>query len=188
MRPAQAGQRVLETAPLTPSLPYVDPRPHGWLYRAYARIFGASRPALWLSRHIGWKLDPLLLRVSGGRLGFGFVIPTAVLETRGARTGRLRRNALIYFHDGDRVTLVAAKAGAPENPSWFHNVVAHPDVTFGGHPFRAEVVVDESERTRLWELADRVFPPYAGFRAKAAAAGRVVPLVQLVALPITVRP
>jgi deazaflavin-dependent oxidoreductase (nitroreductase family) len=120
------------------------------------------------------------MRLTGGRIGVGFVIPTALLETRGARTGRPRRNVVIYFHDGERVTIVASKLGLPEHPSWFHNARAHPDVVFGGVPFRAGVVQDESERARLWDLADRVFPPYADYRRSAARFGRTIPILQLV--------
>ena len=160
---------------------YIDPLTRrGPLYRAYASVFGSGRVALWISKHIGWKLDPYLLRLSGGRLSFALVLPTGLLETRGARTGRVRRNAVIYFHDGDQVTLMPAKAGAPENPAWYHNVRAHPDVTFAGQPFRAEVIDDDAERARLWALADRVFPPYAAFREKAARAGRTIPIIQLI--------
>ncbi len=161
-------------------LRYVDPlAPRGWLYRAYARLVG-TRAAGLVSRRVGWRLDPYLIRLTGGRLGAGLMLPTAVLETRGARSGRLRRNALIYFHDGDRVTVVASKLGLPEHPSWFHNARHNPDVTFGGQPFRAEVIDDECSRARLWELADRVFPPYAAYRERAARAGRNIPIVQLV--------
>src|SRR4051812_33768178 len=101
-------------------LPRVDGSPRRRPYRAYTRLV-ATRPALWLSRHVGWKVDPFLLRVTGGRVGFGMFLPTALLETRGARTGQVRRNAVIYFHDGDNVIVIASKAGAPEHPAWFHN-------------------------------------------------------------------
>ncbi len=159
---------------------YVDPMARrGPLYRAYASLLG-TRAMGWLSRHIGWKLDPHVMRLSRGRLGAGLVLPTGLLETRGARTGRVRRNALIYFHDGDRVTIMASKLGAPEHPGWFHNLRANPDVTFGGQAYRAVVVEDEAERTRLWSLADHVFPKYALYRERAARAGRTIPLVQLV--------
>ena len=162
------------------TLRHVDPlAPRGRLYRAYAQLL-SSRVVLWLSRHVGWKVDPVLLRLTGGRLGLGLVLPTGLLETRGARTGQLRRNVLIYFHDGERVTLIASKAGAPEHPSWFHNARANPDVTFGGQPFRAEVVSGESERSRLFALADRVFPPYADYRESTARIGRSIPIVQLI--------
>jgi deazaflavin-dependent oxidoreductase (nitroreductase family) len=119
------------------------------------------------------------MRVTGGRLGMGLTLPTALLETRGARSGAPRRNAVIYFNDGDRVTIVASKLGLPENPAWFHNLRAHPDVTFGGVQMRATVVGDEAERQRLWTLADRVFAPYAAYRREAAKAGREIPIVQL---------
>src|SRR3954449_2922215 len=160
-------------------LSYVDPRrPRGVVYRAYARLVG-TRAMGWLSRKVGWKLDPLLLRRSGGRIGTGLLLPTALLETRGARTGRPRRNGVIYFHDAERVTIVASKLGMPQHPAWFHNLRVHPDVKLGGQPFHAEVIDHESERARLWQLADRVFPAYADYRERAARAGRAIPIVQL---------
>jgi deazaflavin-dependent oxidoreductase (nitroreductase family) len=126
-----------------------------------------------------WKLDPYVLRATRGRIGMGLVIPTALLETRGAKSGAVRRNAVIYFHDGDRVTIIASLAGAAKHPAWFHNLRAPPDVTLGGVPFHATVVEDEAERRRIWLLADRLFAPYATYRQDAAKAGRTIPIVQL---------
>jgi deazaflavin-dependent oxidoreductase (nitroreductase family) len=161
-------------------LPYVDPSARrGPVYRAYVRFLGTSLAA-WLSMHVVWKVDPLLMRATGGRLGMGLMLPTALLETRGARSGHVRRNGVIYFNDGERVTIIASKLGAPEHPAWFHNACAHPDVRLGGRPFRAEVVEQEAERARLWELADRVFPPYAAYRERAARVDRTIPILQLV--------
>jgi deazaflavin-dependent oxidoreductase (nitroreductase family) len=134
----------------------------------------------WLSRNIGWNVDPYLLHLSRGHLGTGLIIRTGLLETRGVHTGRTRRNGVIYFHDGERVTIIASKAGAPEHPSWFYNARANPDVRFGGQPFRAEVIDDEISRLRLWELADRVFPPFAAYRESAGRSGRTIPILQLV--------
>ena len=153
-------------------------RPRTWLSRALLALM-TTPPALFLTRHISWKLDPLLLRVTGGRLSSALYIRTAVLETRGAKSGELRRNAVIYFHDGDRVTIIPSNAGAARNPAWFHNLVAHRDVTLGALPMWATVVRDEEERRRLWMLADLVFPPFEKFRRKAVAANRSIPIVQL---------
>ncbi len=160
-------------------LKYIDPnRPAGLLSRAYAALANT-----WLGRfmsvHVVWRVDPYLMRVTGGRLGMGLVMPTALLETRGAKSGTLRRNVVIYFHDGDRVTIVASKLGLEKHPAWFHNLKADPDVMFGGIPMRATVVSDEAERRRLWTLADRVFAPYAAYRREAAKANRTIPIVQL---------
>jgi deazaflavin-dependent oxidoreductase (nitroreductase family) len=146
--------------------------------RAYS-AFAAGRLARFLSRHIAWKLDPYLLRLSRGRLATTLVFPTAVLETRGAKSGAGRRNAIIYFHDGDRITIAASNAGNSRHPAWYHNLRAHPDVILGGIPMRATVVEDEDERHRLWTLADRVFPAFARYRRDAAEANRTIPIVQL---------
>ena len=164
---------------MTATLRRVDPsQPPGVIVRVYS-AFAASRFGRFLSRHVSWKLDPLLLRATRGRLATTLVFPTAVLETRGAKSGQPRRNGVIYFHDGDRVTVIASKLGAPEHPAWFHNIQAHPDVTFGGIPMRATVVEDDAERERLWVLADRVLPAFAKYRRDAARANRTIPIIQL---------
>jgi deazaflavin-dependent oxidoreductase (nitroreductase family) len=169
-------------------LKYVDPnRPRSRFSRAFA-AFSTTRLARFISAKVVWKLDPYLLRLTRGRFGMGLVLPTALLETRGAKSGALRRNAVIYFHDGDRVTIIASKAGHQKHPAWFHNLRAHPDVTFGGVPMRAAPVNDEAERERLWALADQVFAPYATYRRDAAKANRTIPIVQLTARETDARP
>jgi deazaflavin-dependent oxidoreductase (nitroreductase family) len=158
---------------------HVDPtRSPGVIARIYAAL-AITRFARLVSRHIGWKLDPILLGVTRGRLATTLVFPTAVLETRGAKSGVWRRNAIIYFHDGDRVTIAASNAGSSRHPGWYHNLRAHPDVIFGGVPMRATVVDDEADREGLWVLADRVFPAYVSYRRDAAKAHRTIPIIQL---------
>jgi deazaflavin-dependent oxidoreductase (nitroreductase family) len=164
----------------TPYLRYVDPhKRRGRLYLALAR-FSATKAGAWLSVNISWKVDPTLLKLTRGRFSTAWPLPAALLETRGARTGQPRRNATLYFHDGDRVMIIPSLRGWPRNPAWYYNLRNHPDVLYGGLPFRAEVVKDEIERDRLWDLADRVYPQYAAFRGQAGKAGRVIPIVRLV--------
>jgi len=159
----------------------VDPtRPPGRFRRFYAR-FAATRPALFVSRHLNWYVDPWLLRLTRGRFASTLVFPTAVLETRGARTGSVRRNAVINFHDPKhhgRVIVAASNGGALRNPGWYHNLVANPDLMFGAIAMRA-TVVDDGERERLWALADNVFPAFARYRHAATARGRTIPLVEM---------
>lgn len=159
------------------SVRHVDPSvPRSAAYDAYARL-AATPVGLTLSRLVAWRIDPYLMRWSGGRIGTGVGIPTLLLQTRGARTGRLRSNGVIYFHDGDRVTVAASLAGAPTHPAWLHNLRADPQVHLNGEPHRAEIV-PEADRERVWALADRVFPPFAMYRDQAGAAGRTIELVQ----------
>ena len=157
----------------------VDPTRRASLFSRINARFANSALGRFFSRHVVWKADPWLMRVSGGRLGFGIGIPTALLETTGARSGEPRRNGVIYFHDGEAVTIVASKMGLPENPSWYYNLRAHPEVVLAGIPMRAEEVAGEAERDRLWALADNVFAPYATYRGEAAATGREIPIVRL---------
>ena len=165
----------------TPKLSYVDPyERRGRLYLAVCR-FSASWAGAWVAVNIAWKLDPYLLRLTSGRFSTSGPLATALLESRGARTGQPRRTATLYFHDGNRVTIIASKRGLPTNPAWYHNLRKHPDIVFGGLPFRAEIVEDEADRQRLWDLADGVFPQYADYREQAGKTGRVIPIFQLVA-------
>jgi deazaflavin-dependent oxidoreductase (nitroreductase family) len=161
-------------------LRYVDPyKRRGRIYLLMCRLSNTSLGA-WLSENVVWKLDPHLMKLTAGRLSLAGPLPAALLESRGARTGRPRRNGTLYLHDGERVTIIASKRGWPSHPSWYYNIRENPDVIYGGVPFRAQVVEDEAERQRLWQLADRVFPPFADYREAAAKAGRVIPIVQLV--------
>lgn len=160
-------------------LKYVDPnRPPGWFSRLYAALANTAL-GRFMSVHLVWKVDPHLMRLTRGRIGMGLAMPTALLETRGAKSGATRSNVVIYFHDGERATIVASKLGLPQHPAWFHNLEANPDVIFGGIPMRATVVADEADRRRLWALADRVFAPYAAYRREAAKSNREIPIVQL---------
>lgn len=182
---ATASLRRSSAMPYDRSLRYVDPRvSRGVIYRAYVRL-ASNRFATWLATTTIWSatvwtIDRYLLRLTGGRLGTGLLLPTALLQTRGARSGLLRRNAVIYFHDGDRVTIIASRAGRPGNPAWYYNALANPEVLLGGQPYRAQEVTDEASVARLWELADRVFPGFAAYRSRAARAGRKIPVLQLV--------
>ena len=170
---------------MTDGLRYVDPESRrGPVYRAFVRL-ASSRFATWLATtpiwsSIVWRIDPHLMRLTRGRLGTGLLLPTALLQTRGARTGLVRSNAVIYFHDRDRVVIFASRAGRPGNPSWYYNARANPDVELGGRRFRAEVVKDDAERTRLWVLAERVLPAFATYRESAGRAGRTIPILQLI--------
>jgi len=168
------------------SLRYVDPYgERSWLYRVHGRLVCTrlfqrlALTSVWAA--VVWRIDRLLLRLTGGRLGTATPVVTALLETRGARTGCTRRTGVIYFHDGDRVTIIASNAGRPGNPSWFYNARANPDVLLGGQPFRAAIIEDAASRERLWQLADGVFAAYAAYRDTAARASRTIPILQLTA-------
>jgi deazaflavin-dependent oxidoreductase (nitroreductase family) len=95
-------------------------------------------------------------------------MPVVVVTTRGAKSGKVRKFALMRVeHDGE-YALVASKGGTPENPAWYHNIVEHPDevlVQDGPEPFRAQVrEVTGDEKKEWWDRAVRAYPPYAEYQ------------------------
>src|SRR5438128_4724033 len=69
-------------------------------------------------------------RSNAGKVGGPFAgAPMLLLDNKGAKSGGQRINPLVYLPDGDRYIIFASKGGAPKNPDWYHNVIAHPETT-----------------------------------------------------------
>lgn len=103
-----------------------------------------------------------------------------LLTMLGATSGKVRKVPLMRVeHAGDYLA-VASKGGAPKNPQWYHNLVAHPDLELQDgtvtRPFRARLVEDDQERAQWWERAVAAFPPYAEYQAGTE---RTIPLFVL---------
>ena len=96
--------------------------------------------------------------------------PVVLLTTVGAKTGKERTHVLGGFADGDDAWLVvASKGGAPKNPLWYNNLVAHPDVTVevGNETFIATArLLTGDEREQAFEKAVAIFPPYAEYQKR----------------------
>lgn len=159
-------------------LRYVDPhRNRGPKYQQGVR-FGRSRLGQFMARHVARRTDPVLFRLTGGRVNMGPII-NAPLITTGAKSGKRRETQLTYFHDGTDVVLIASNFGADRHPQWYYNLKAHPECEFGGERFTAAQVTDPVEYARLFGLAERVYAGYADYRVKAARSGRNIPIVKL---------
>jgi deazaflavin-dependent oxidoreductase (nitroreductase family) len=105
--------------------------------------------------------------------------PILLLITTGARTGRRSTVPLGFGIDGDRVFVVASKAGAPAHPAWFHNLRATPSVTveMGTDTFEATAVITEgAERDRLYRI---VTGDASGPNAYEQNTTRIFPVVVL---------
>lgn len=105
--------------------------------------------------------------------------PIIVLTTLGAKSGKIRKTPLMRVeHDGQYV-VVASKGGAPEHPSWYHNIVGAPLVELQDGPVRKDYTPRElsgDERATWWERAVEAWPPYADYQTKT---DRVIPLFLL---------
>lgn len=131
-------------------------------------------PTPWVADHIRAYLET---DGAQGHLFRGW--PALLLTTRGRRSGRLRRTALIYGRDRDRYLLVASNGGADRHPAWYLNLTDTPTVSAQVGPERftatAHTAIAE-ERPRLWQIVTEVFPQYARYQEESA---RELPLVVL---------
>ncbi|MET7401320.1 nitroreductase family deazaflavin-dependent oxidoreductase [Dactylosporangium sp. NPDC005572] len=134
-----------------------------------------------LDSPVGWVAQHIRDYVStGGAKGHVFQHwPSLLLTTRGRRTGRPRRTALIYGRSGDDYVVVGSNGGKDEHPLWYHNLLADPEVTVqvAADGFRALArTAPSEERPRLWRTMADLFPTYDRYQAGTA---REIPVVLL---------
>jgi deazaflavin-dependent oxidoreductase (nitroreductase family) len=95
--------------------------------------------------------------------------PIVLLTLRGAKTGKLRYTPVMRVeHDGS-YAVVASKGGAPEHPTWYHNIKAHPEFQLQDGTVTKDYVareVEGAERAEWWERAVAAFQSYAGYQEK----------------------
>jgi deazaflavin-dependent oxidoreductase (nitroreductase family) len=119
-------------------------------------------------------------RSTGGKVSGPFEgAPMILLHHRGAKSGTAYTSPLVYTRDGANYVVIASKGGAPEDPQWFRNLVADPDITVevGTEtiPVRARVA-EGDERARLWRAQADLMP---GFDDYATKTSRQIPVVVL---------
>jgi deazaflavin-dependent oxidoreductase (nitroreductase family) len=117
-------------------------------------------------------------RANGGKVGGQMEkIPLLLVTMKGAKSGRTITLPLAYSKDGNRFVVIASFAGAPHNPSWYHNLVAHPDVTIelGGEKFQAKASVAQgAERDRLFKQQADQLPIFNEYQQKTT---RRIPVI-----------
>jgi deazaflavin-dependent oxidoreductase (nitroreductase family) len=104
---------------------------------------------------------------------------TLILTTTGRKSGQERRNPLIYQKFGDDYLIVASKGGADEQPAWYLNLVAHPDVRVQvqGDKFTARArTATPGEKPEMWQVMAEVWPAYNDYQKKT---DREIPVVVL---------
>jgi deazaflavin-dependent oxidoreductase (nitroreductase family) len=131
-------------------------------------------PTRWVAQHVRRYVE------TGGRQGHRWNgVDTLLLTTRGRKSGKLRRTALIYGRDGDRYLVVASRGGAKKHPAWYLNLSETPEVEVqvGADTFRARALTATArEKPRLWRLMASIWPEYDGYQARTQ---RDIPVVIL---------
>ena len=119
-------------------------------------------------------------RANGGRGGGHYEgWPMLILHTTGAKSGREHLSPLVYLPDGERMVIIASAGAQPRHPDWYHNLVAHPDVTVevGSETIPATArEAQGEERDDLYARQAARFPFFAEYERKTA---RRIPVIVL---------
>ncbi len=130
--------------------------------------------------NVAIPLDKVLMPLTKGRLRATFPITSGLLICRGAKSGIERQVPLTYVPlEGDRIALIASKGGDPKHPSWYHNLVAYPEVRFAARgqeiTYRARTATG-AEREEIWARALKTYGGYAEYQKRTT---RQIPVVVL---------
>jgi deazaflavin-dependent oxidoreductase (nitroreductase family) len=142
--------------------------------------------AAMIARTMG-KAHTWIYRRTGGRVGGNLRLgaglrkpaPTLLLEHRARKSGKTFVSPVIYIIDHSNVIIVASAGGRTENPQWYRNLLAHPDVHVQIGPDRRAVravVASGDERARLWP---RLVDAYADFDSYQSSTERELPVIIL---------
>jgi F420H(2)-dependent quinone reductase len=107
------------------------------------------------------RIHDAIYRGTNGRIGHRMLgVPSLLLHTVGAKTGKARTTSLTYARDGDAYVIVASKGGDPRSPGWYHNLKANPDVEINVGPTRFAVqakplLPDDPDYARLWQIVNK---------------------------------
>src|SRR3954453_20162001 len=120
-----------------------------------------------------WVRDQVeLYESSGGTQGLTLRdtgLPVVVVTSRGATSGKLRKNPLMRVEHEGRYAAVASVGGAPKHPAWYANLLMHPQVELQDEQRKWDMTARElsgQERDEWWERAVQAFPPYAEYQRK----------------------
>ena len=106
-------------------------------------------------------------------------VPVVILTTVGARSGKLRKAALMRVEHEGVYAVVASMGGAPKHPVWYHNIRANPRVELQDRAQKSDMVAREvtgDEKALWWDRAVAVWPDYANYQART---DREIPVVVL---------
>ena len=97
-------------------------------------------------------------------------LPVVIFTTRGRKSGKIRKMALMRVEHEGKYAMVASMGGAPEHPEWYYNVKADPDAVMvqdGADCFDAHArELEGEEREIWWQRAVEAYPPYAAYQKR----------------------
>ena len=95
--------------------------------------------------------------------------PVIILTSRGVKSGKIRKTPLMRVEHEGTYAVVASQGGAPEHPTWYHNLVADPHVELQDGPVKQDLTAREvtgEEKAQWWERAVAAWPDYANYQER----------------------
>jgi deazaflavin-dependent oxidoreductase (nitroreductase family) len=138
------------------------------------RRFASSGPGSFVFARILDHLDRPVYQATRGRHTLTSLLaglPTVVLTTTGARSGRRSSVPLVGLPTPDGIAVIGSNYGQRHHPAWYHNLRAEPlaEVTIDGARTRVRAVEVEGERReRIWEQALKIYPGYSTYERRAS--------------------
>ncbi|MDB5499093.1 MAG: hypothetical protein JWP28_3124 [Phenylobacterium sp.] len=137
----------------------------------------AKPPPKWILKAFS-RLNVFVYRLTGGRMMNRMEgSPICLLTMTGRKSGRILTTPLMYTAHGDDVLLVASLGGAPKNPVWYHNLVAHPDITIQVGTDKRRMRARQAsadQKAQLWPVVVASYPSFDAYRQKT---DRDIPLM-----------
>lgn len=155
--------------------------------RRFVRVSAAWPPVSWFYARTLHHFDRIAFRLTRGRATFTSWVaglPIVMLTTTGAKSGRRHTLPLVALPEGERLMVIASNYGQYKNPSWYHNLRAHPAaaVVFEGTERQMTArVLEGDEREREYARGIEIYPGWKTYRKRAAH--RQIPVIELTPVP-----
>ena len=142
----------------------------------------ASLPGTYIPSTSAWVRDQVeLYERTGGKEGNTLLdtgMPVIIVTMRGAKSGNVRKIALMRVEHNGVYALVASRGGSPTNPDWYQNLLAHPnEVLVQDGPEALPYTVRDisgDEYNEWWQRSAEAFPQYNTYKEKT---DRIIPIL-----------
>ena len=153
-------------------------RRHMSIYERTLEKFARTPVGDWYMKQIAPRMDPPLLRLTGGRVSSVYPVPVMLLTTTGRQDRACRGHFRSVRQRRRSIILIASNYGKTCHPAWYRNLVANPNVeVLAGKKsgtYTAAEITDPAERDRGWGLALDMYAGYGDYEGRAG--DRAIPL------------
>ncbi len=141
------------------------------MYKRFINWFSTTPVGRWLVIHLAARLDPVLYKLTGGKLTTvgPQVIPQLVLTSTGRKSGQKRNVQLGFTADGADYLIVASNLGGNSHPGWSYNLDANPNVQIQVGADTKEVIasrISDEEKGALWARISATIPQMKSYRVR----------------------